>query len=881
MSDPQFKLPPQNIEAEQSVLGGLMLDNSSWDMVSDRVVEEDFYRADHRLIFRSIASLAEESKPFDVITLTEWLESRNEAENAGGLAYLGSLAKNTPSAANIHHYADIVRERSVLRSLITASNQIAESAYNTEGRKVAEILDRAEQVVFQIAEQGSRNQKGFEKMSELLSRAVDRIDELYNSKAGAVTGIPTGFNDFDIKTTGLQKSDLIIVAGRPAMGKTSFAMNIAEHAAVKQGKSVAVFSMEMSGEQLATRLISSLGRINSNKVRTGQLADDDWQYLIKAVGQLKESNIFIDDTPALTPTELRSRVRRIARMHGLDLVVIDYLQLMQGSGKSAQENRATEISEISRSLKAMAKEMNVPVIALSQLNRSLESRPNKRPVMSDLRECVTGDTRVVLADGRRVPIRELVDQTPQVLAVDQQGRLVQALSDKVWPVGEREIVEVQLASGRTLRATQKHRLFALDGWRRIAELKVGDRLALSRKVPEPEVALQWSDLEIALLGQMVGDGSYLVGQPMRYTTNSEENSEIVRKAAEQQFGATVKRYAGKGSWHQLLISGNGNRWHPAGVGKWLKEIGIFGQRSHQKQLPESVFQLGNRQVALLLQHLWATDGTISVRKPGQRGSHGVHFSTNSRRLAEDVAALLLRFGIVARIQQVASRKYRTTYMVWVRGSRDQKIFIEQIGVFGPRVKQAKQLKLALEGVRENTNVDTLPQELFEYVRERMAQRGISHRRMAAMRGTAYGGNAHFNFAPSRAVVAEYAELLDDDWLRQQASSELFWDRVVGIRAAGVETVYDLTVPGPSSWLADGIVSHNSGAIEQDADIIIFIYRDEVYNEESPDRGVAEIILGKQRHGSIGTVKVAFQGEFTRFDNLAPTYMAPPDYDYGE
>jgi replicative DNA helicase len=383
----QLTLPPQNIEAEQSVLGGLMLDNNSWDLVADRVVEEDFYRGDHRLIFRSIASLAEDNKPFDVITLSEWLESNNEIENVGGLAYLGTLAKNTPTAANIAHYADIVRERSVLRSLISASNNIAGSAFNTEGRKVAEILDSAEQEIFKIAEQGSRNQKGFEDMKTLLARAVDKIDMLFNSEAGAVTGIATGFTEFDKITTGLQNSDLIIIAGRPAMGKTSFAMNIAEHAATKEKKSVAVFSMEMSGEQLATRLISSLGRINANKVRTGQLDDDDWQYLTKAVSQLQESKIFIDDTGALTPTELRSRVRRIARANsGLDLVVIDYLQLMTGSGKAASENRATEISEISRSLKAMAKEMNIPVIALSQLNRSLESRPNKRPIMSDLRE---------------------------------------------------------------------------------------------------------------------------------------------------------------------------------------------------------------------------------------------------------------------------------------------------------------------------------------------------------------------------------------------------------------------------------------------------------------------------------------------------------------
>ncbi len=380
------KIPPQNIEAEQSVIGGLMLDNSAWDLVADRVIEEDFYRGDHRLIFRAIQGLAEQAKPFDVITLTEWLESRNEAEQAGGLAYLGMLAKNTPSAANIRHYADIVRERSILRQLVHASNQIAESAYDPQGQEVPQILDHAEQVVFQIADQGARTQKGYESVRTLLSRAVDRIDALYNSDKGTVTGLATGFVDFDQKTTGLQKSDLIIVAGRPAMGKTSFAMNIAEYAAVKQAASVAVFSMEMSGEQLAMRLISSLGRINSNKIRTGQLEEDDWQYLIKAVDKLKDSKIFIDDTPALTPTELRSRVRRIAREHGVDLVVIDYLQLMQGSTQGRMENRATEISEISRSLKAMAKEMDIPVIALSQLNRSLESRPNRRPVMSDLRE---------------------------------------------------------------------------------------------------------------------------------------------------------------------------------------------------------------------------------------------------------------------------------------------------------------------------------------------------------------------------------------------------------------------------------------------------------------------------------------------------------------
>ena len=379
-----LNLPPHSLEAEQTVLGGLMIDNSTWDQVADVVTPQDFYRRDHRLIFEAIAALAEQSQPCDVVTLSEWLENHNELDNAGGLSYLGSLAKNTPTAANIKAYAEIVRERSVLRQLIRVSTDIATMAYNTEGRSSSEILDQAEKQVFDIAEQGSRGRSGYSGIKDLLVKAVDRIDALYQDSS-AYTGVPTGFSDFDEKTSGLQNSDLIIIAGRPSMGKTSFAMNIVEHAAIKNKSPVAVFSMEMPGEQLVMRMMSSLGRIDQHKIRTGKLDDTDWPRLTSAVGILNDAPIYIDDTPGLTPMEIRARARRIKREHGLGLIVIDYLQLMQGSGNS-NENRATEISEISRSLKGLAKELSVPVIALSQLNRSLEQRPNKRPIMSDLRE---------------------------------------------------------------------------------------------------------------------------------------------------------------------------------------------------------------------------------------------------------------------------------------------------------------------------------------------------------------------------------------------------------------------------------------------------------------------------------------------------------------
>ncbi len=371
------------MEAEQAVIGGLLLDNRAWEQIADRIAESDFYRNDHRIIFSAIRNLEEKSQPFDAVTLSEWMDQHGQLEDAGGLAYLGRLAKETPTAANIVAYADIVRERSVLRQLIAVGTDIASNGYKTDGRSSRELLEDAEKRVFEIAEQDMRGRGGFQDIKDLLTKTVEQIDYLFQTE-GTVTGIPTGFDKFDEATTGLHPGELIIVAGRPSMGKTTFAMNIAENAAIGSKTPVAVFSMEMPGEQLAMRMISSLGRIDQHHIRTGQLTDEDWPRVTSAVHMLSEANLFIDDTPAMSPGEVRARARRMKRKHGLGLIVIDYLQLMQVPG--ASENRATEISEISRGLKAIAKELGVPVIALSQLNRSLEQRTDKRPIMSDLRE---------------------------------------------------------------------------------------------------------------------------------------------------------------------------------------------------------------------------------------------------------------------------------------------------------------------------------------------------------------------------------------------------------------------------------------------------------------------------------------------------------------
>ena len=384
----RLRVPPHSTEAEQSVLGGLLLENLAWDKCSDLLTDSDFYRHEHRHIYAAIGNLIASSKPADVITVFEALQSLGKAEDCGGLAYLNALAQSVPSASNVRRYAEIVRERSVLRKLISASDEIATTAFNPQGQPVSQILDEAESRIFRIGEEGSRGGAGFQPMDKLVQALIDRVQELEANGSEDVTGIRTGFYDLDRMTAGLQKGDLIVLAARPSMGKTAFALNIAEHVAVREGLPVAVFSMEMGASQLALRVVGSLGRIDQQHLRTGRLRDDEWERLPEAASKLSEAPMFIDESPGLNPAELRARARRLARQYGgtLGLIVIDYLQLMSGSSHSNEENRATVLGEISRGMKGLAKELQCPVIALSQLNRSVETRPDKRPMMSDLRE---------------------------------------------------------------------------------------------------------------------------------------------------------------------------------------------------------------------------------------------------------------------------------------------------------------------------------------------------------------------------------------------------------------------------------------------------------------------------------------------------------------
>ena len=850
---------PHSLEVERSILGAILLDNQAFNSAAQIVTASDFFGDSNSVIYAAMAVLSERNAGIDPITLRAELERGDLLDRAGGAAYISSLIDGMPTGGNVEQYARLVKDKASLRALIGTSNSIIgmamEGAVDTD-----ELLDRAEHSIFEISE--AKIRKGFMAVRDVAADTMREIEELME-RGDFVTGAATGFARLDALTAGLQKGDLFILAGRPSMGKTAFAINVAQHVALEGGGVVGIFSLEMSVQQLIRRMVTGVAQVDAHKLSTGFLSNEDKERLLDALHRLAETRIFIDDSAAITVLEMRAKARRLSAEHGLDLLVVDYLQLVRGSIKT--DNRNLEIGEISRGLKALAKELAVPILALSQLSRAPETRSGHRPQLSDLRECVTGDTLVQLADGRRLPIADLVGQCPEVAAMSAEGRMVTANAERIWEVGKRPVFNVRLASGRTLRATGKHRLFGATGWQRVRNLSVGDRLAIPRRIPAPSNPDIWPDDRVALLGQLIGDGSYLSGQPMRYTTASEDNSEMVRSAATREFGATVKRYRGRGSWHQLLISGNGNRWHPAGVNKWLRDLGVFNQRSKQKRVPVAVYRLGDEQIALLLRHLWATDGCIAT-KPA--GGHAVHYATTSRGLADDVSALLLRLGIVGRIYEGRKPGHDPGYMVCVQGASPQRRFLDRVGAFGPKLAGAERLRVALVNVVANTNVDTIPEAVFQRVRVAMSEQGFSQRRMAAIRGTSYGGTSHFSFAPSRGLLSEYAEILDDDELRAEIDKEIFWDRVVAIERDGVELVYDLTVPGPASWVGNSIISHNSGNLEQDADVVAFIFRPEIYSDDPELDGVAELIISKQRNGPIGSVPLAFLKAYTLFRDRA-------------
>jgi replicative DNA helicase len=869
-SEDYGRTPPQDLAAEQSVLGGMLLSKDAVADVIEVLRGNDFYRPAHETIYEAILDLYGRGEPADAVTVSAELTKRGELGQIGGPAYLHTLISSVPTAANAGYYARIVRERAVLRRLVTAGTRIVQLGYATDGGDVDEIVNAAQAEVYAVTER--RTSEDYLPLSEIIEGAIDEI-EASSHRGDGLTGIPTGFADLDRLTNGFHAGQMIVIAARPAVGKSTLGLDIVRSAAIHHKMSSVIFSLEMGRNEITMRLLSAEARIPLQNMRKGTMREEDWTRLAKTMGDVSESPLFIDDSPNMSLMEIRAKCRRLKQRHGLRLVVVDYLQLMS-SGKRV-ESRQQEVSEFSRALKLLAKELEVPVIALSQLNRGPEQRTDKKPQMSDLREsgCVTADTRILRADtGAETTIGELYASGARdvpVWSLDESLRYVRRHLTHAFTTGVKPVYLLRLASGRQVRATGNHRFLTYEGWTPLEDIKVGDRLAAPRHVPPPEKVTLWDDREVVMLAHLLGDGSFVRRQPIRYASIDEANLSAVAEAA-TYFGITAIRDdypVARCTTLRLPAPYRLARGRRNPVAAWLDGLGLYGARSHEKFIPEPVFSLPKRQITLFLRHLWATDGCVHVRREGSLGPRGViYYATTSWRLADDVVRLLWRYGIPASITGSTKAGYRQVYQVHIYGTADQRAFLRVIGVHGNRGEIGARLLTVLEDVASRSSADTVPKQVWGKVRDVMAHQGMTHQQFAAALGTGYRGSALWEHAPSRERLARVARILGDSDLEMLATNDVRWDTVLSIEPDGEEMVYDATVVGTHNFVANGIASHNS--IEQDADMVILLHREDMYEKESPRAGEADFIVAKHRNGPTDTITVAFQGHYSRFVDMA-------------
>ncbi|MGH3957503.1 replicative DNA helicase, partial [Mycobacterium sp.] len=713
-----------------------------------------------------------------------------------------------------------------------------------------------------------RTSEDYIRLEQLLQGTMDEIDAIA-TRGGASLGVPTGFAELDQITNGLHPSQMVIVAGRPASGKSTIGLDIARSCSIRNGMASVIFSLEMSKSEITMRLLSAEAKVPLHHMRSGHMSDDDWARLARRMGEVADAPLYIDDSPNLTMMEIRAKARRLRQKADLKLIVVDYLQLMT-SGKKF-ESRQVEVSEFSRNLKLLAKELDVPVIAISQLNRGPEQRTDKKPMLADLREsgCLTASTRILRADtGAEVAFGELMrtGERPLVWSLDEQLRMVARPMTNVFPSGRKEVFRLQLASGRQVEATDNHPFMTLDGWTPLEQLKVGDRLAVPRRVPEPVDTQRMADSEVVLLAHMIGDGSCVKNQPIRYASVDEANLAAVTISA-VHFGVTAVRDeypAARVTTLRLPAPYRLARGRRNPIAAWLDKLGLFGLRSHEKFVPQQVFALPNDQAALFLRHLWSTDG--SVRWDAKVGQARIYYASTSRRLVDDVAALLVRLGVFARIKRVLKTGYRDSWHLYIYGAENQTKFLRHIGVHGVKAVAAQEVLAHLEPIVRNTNLDTVPKEVWTQVKASLISRQMTHRQFAAAMGTQFCGSTMWKHAPSRPRLHRAAALLEDREIHALATNDVFWDQIVEITSLGELDVYDGTVSDTHNFVANGISVHNS--LEQDSDMVILLHRPDAFERDDPRGGEADLILAKHRNGPTKTVTVAHQLHLSRFANMA-------------
>ncbi len=867
------KVQPQALPLEEAVLGAIMLDKDAVTSVLDILSPSSFYSTAHELIYKAMLVLFEKSHPIDILTVTDQLTKTGDLETVGGAYAIVELTNRVTSSANVEYHARIVAQKYIQRSLIKSSTKIIQEAYE-DTTDVFDLLDKAEQELFAITQQNLS--RSFESMGVLASRALKNLEELSQREEG-LTGVPSGFVSLDRVTSGFQPSDLIIVAGRPGMGKTSFILSLARNTAVDFGKGIAIFSLEMSNLQLVQRLISLEAEIEGSKLRNGRLEDYEWQQLQSAVERLSEAPIYIDDTPGINIFELRAKCRRLKKQYDIDMVVIDYLQLMTGASENNRSgNREQEISNISRSLKGLAKELNVPVIALAQLSRAVETRGGtKRPQLSDLRECVTGDTLIYLPEsGKYKRVDELIDlEHFQVLAMDEEYRLQSAKCIDVWETGEKDIFEVVTQSGFKIRTSLNHPFFTVNGWQQLVDLKEGDYVATSRIIKSNSKS-DLKDGEIIMLAHMIGDGCYVDRQPIHYTSQEQASLDIVEQSAKELWNIKGRRIADRNSERcfQLYLPSpyhlTHNVRHP--FVNLLRKVGLEKARSYEKKIPATIFESSNDQIALFISHLWSTDGGVHIRVG--KASSSIHYSSNSWKLVNGLKSLLLRFGIHSSIQKTQKSEYKPNYNLLIRSKENILRFASQINIFGSKSIKIAKLIATFENANSVPNSDVISKNIWTKIKLLKSEKGYTERSFQSTLGMQYCGSALYKSNLSRQRLAKIASILDDEDLNLMANSEIKWEKIKSITHVSKEMTYDLHVENHHNFVANNFIVHNSGAIEQDADIVSFVYRPEyykMYEDEQGNslKGVAEIIIAKHRNGSLEDVRLKFTSHFAKFSDI--------------
>ncbi len=870
------KLPPQSIEAEKSLLGSLMIDKNSIIKIVDFLDPRDFYQTSHQKIYQVIQELFEKGEPIDLLSVATRLKEREELDAIGGNSKLTELINFVPNALHIFNYAKIVQRKRILRDLISASFEIGSMGYD-EIEDVDVLLDRAEKRIFKIA-QKSINQN-FIPVKITLEEAFERIDKLSKNK-DETRGVPTGFASLDNKLSGLQKSDLIILAARPSLGKSSLALDIARHAAVQHKIPIGIFSLEMSKDQIVDRLISAQSNIDLWRLRTGRLSsdgeDNDFTRIQQALGVLSEATIFIDDAATSNVLQMRAMARRLQAEKGLGLIIIDYIQLVESRNPNASP--VQQVTEISRALKGMARELNIPVLALSQLSRAVEQRVPQIPRLSDLREsgCLAGDTLIIESDtGKIITIKELAERKIQkpvtALALEDDYKLKNHKMIKVFSSGRKMVFELKTRSGRKIKASANHPFLKLEGWKKLDRLKQGDFIGLPRKIEIKNNLNPLLKNELILIAHLLGDGCILPNQPFHYTNADKNNIETVRKTVKELFNITGRIVKQK-NWYHIYLPSPYHTTHGKcnPITYWFKKLNIEMVHSWKKIIPDAVFQCNSEKIALFLKHLWSTDGNLSWKRlPKRKPTGNIYYATSSLILAEQVQHLLLRLSIQSSIRETPQKKnYRTMYHIYIEGAGNQLKFLKQVGIADKRVKIIPLMIKELEKIIPNPNTDIIPKESWKLLIEPVKNElGVSWRELSNRLNMSYCGDTLFKSGISRERMSRLCAVLEKDpIINNFAESDIFWDKIVSIKKLGIEEVYDATVEGAHNFIANDILVHNS--LEQDSDVVLFIYREDRYQQETAKKNIADIIIAKHRNGPIGKAELYFNDQIASFRNIS-------------